>query len=48
MNGSRDHNKLITLKQVHRKIVARILPVDFFGDLRENYEKHNAEYINGR
>jgi hypothetical protein len=29
-------------------VVINKLPVDFFGDLEENYEKHNEDYINRR
>ncbi len=43
-----DHDKLITLKQINNMVVINKLPVDFFGDLEENYEKHNEDYINRR
>ena len=40
--------KLIILKKSGNQVVARSESTDFFGDLKENYEKHNAEYINGQ
>ena len=42
------NEKLIVIKQVGDRIVLRELPVDFFGDLRENYEKHNEDYTGGQ
>ena len=41
-----NERKLIILKQENDKVLSRELPTDFFGDLRENYEKYNSEYIN--
>jgi hypothetical protein len=38
--------KLIVLKQVESRITTRELPIDFYGNLKENYEKYNSEYIN--
>jgi succinate dehydrogenase/fumarate reductase flavoprotein subunit len=43
-----DHDKLITLKQINNMVEINKLPVDFFGDLEENYEKQNRDYINRR
>lgn len=37
--------KLIVLKQMEGKISTRELPADFYGDIKENYEKYNSEYI---
>nr|WP_321354776.1 FAD-dependent oxidoreductase [uncultured Draconibacterium sp.] len=37
--------KLIILKNEEGEIKQRELPVDFFGDLQENYEKHNIDYL---
>ncbi|MDX8338493.1 FAD-binding protein [Draconibacterium sp. IB214405] len=37
--------KLIILKNEEGKIKQRELPVDFFGNLQENYEKHNTDYL---
>jgi aspartate oxidase len=41
-----DAQMLITIRQTGSKIVTRELNTDFFGDLNENYEKHNKKYIN--
>lgn len=38
--------KLIVIKQTEGKISTRDLPTDFYGNLKENYEKYNSEYIN--
>jgi succinate dehydrogenase/fumarate reductase flavoprotein subunit len=40
-----DEGKLITIRQINNEIITRELNVDFFGDLNENYEKHNRKYI---
>ena len=40
--------KLITVKQVNNKVVIDEKPLDFFGDLKENYEKYNQDYIGGK
>lgn len=37
--------KLIIIKQEGDKIIARDKQVDFFGDIKENYEKYNHDYI---
>jgi succinate dehydrogenase/fumarate reductase flavoprotein subunit len=37
--------KLITIRQEDNIITTRELNVDFFGDLSENYEKHNKKYV---
>jgi succinate dehydrogenase/fumarate reductase flavoprotein subunit len=44
-SNSGEDRKLITLKKVNDVIVKDDKPVDFFGDLKENYEKHNQDYI---
>ncbi|WP_340111807.1 FAD-dependent oxidoreductase [Maribellus mangrovi] len=44
-NETETDRKLIVLKQQDNKIVTRELPVDFYGDLKANYEKLNSEYI---
>ena len=41
-------NKLITIKQVDNTIVIGEKPLDFFGDIKENYEKFNHDYIEGK
>jgi succinate dehydrogenase/fumarate reductase flavoprotein subunit len=40
-----DDHKLITLRQVNGSIISTELKVDFYGGLRENYEKNNKEYF---
>jgi len=40
-------DKLIVIRQSNGKVVTREVPVDYFGDLKENYEKHNQDYIRG-
>jgi succinate dehydrogenase/fumarate reductase flavoprotein subunit len=37
--------KLIAIRQEDNNIITRELNVDFFGDLSENYEKHNKTYV---
>lgn len=39
--------RLITVKQVNNKVVIDEKPLDFFGDLKENYKKYNKDYIGG-
>jgi len=46
--GKVDEDKLITLKRENGTIVSRELNVDFYGSLKENYEKNNKEYIGER
>lgn len=38
--------KLIVLKHDEGQITTRKLPLDFHGNLKENYERYNSEYIN--
>jgi succinate dehydrogenase/fumarate reductase flavoprotein subunit len=40
--------KFITIKQKDDNITVEEVPLDFFGDLKENYKKHNADYIGGK
>jgi hypothetical protein len=40
--------KLITVKQVNNRVIIDEKPQDFFGDLKENYEKYNQDYIGGK
>lgn len=43
-----DHkDKFISVKQLNNNVAIREIPLDYFGDLKENYEKHNADYIGG-
>jgi succinate dehydrogenase/fumarate reductase flavoprotein subunit len=41
------YKKLITVKQVNNKLVIEEKPLGFFGNLKENYEKYNQDYIGG-
>ena len=40
-----NERNLITIRQVDNQIVLGEKPIDFFGDLKENYEKFNSEPI---
>lgn len=40
-------DKLIVIRQFDGKVITREVAVDYFGDLKENYEKHNQDYIRG-
>lgn len=40
-------DKLIVIRQSNGKAVTREVAVDYFGDLKENYEKYNQDYIRG-
>jgi succinate dehydrogenase/fumarate reductase flavoprotein subunit len=44
-NEASGAGKLITIRQDDNVIRTRELDVDFFGDLNENYEKHNKKYV---
>ena len=35
----------IALHQENGSVIERRVPLDFFGDLKSNYEAHNADYI---
>ena len=37
--------KHIVLRQENGRIISREVPLDFFGDLKTEYEKRNADYI---
>lgn len=39
--------KLITLRLLNNELRIGEAPLDFYGDLKENYEKHNKEYTGG-
>jgi succinate dehydrogenase/fumarate reductase flavoprotein subunit len=43
-----EDKKLITVRQVNNTIVIGDKPLNFFGDLKENYEKYNHDYIGGQ
>jgi len=42
------NDKLITVKQLNNTLVIGEKPLDFFGDLKETYEKYNYDYIGGK
>lgn len=46
MNKERD-KKFITLKQVDNQVVSRGLGLNYFGDLKGNYEYYNEDYVRG-
>ncbi len=41
-----EEKKLIVLCQKENEIITRNLPLNFYGDLKEQYEKFNSDYIN--
>ena len=43
---TKDNKMLIVLKKHEDRILTDSIPTDFFGDLVENYEKYNMDYIN--
>lgn len=43
-----EEKKLITIRLNNNKVVIGEKPLDFFGNLKENYEKHNDDYIEGK
>lgn len=42
-----EERRFIAVKQVDGKVFKRELPLDYFGELKENYKKHNEDYIGG-
>jgi hypothetical protein len=40
-----EDKKLITLKNIDGQIIINSIPSDFFGDLAENYERYNKDYM---
>ncbi len=40
-----EENCFITIRETDNGIVSRMLPLDYFGDLKYNYEKYNEDYI---
>ena len=46
--GAEDDKKFITLRQKDGKIITRDVPLDYFGDLEENYGKYNADDVGGK
>ena len=47
-NDDGKDRKLITIKQLDNAIVVGEKQLDFYGDLKENYEKFNQDYIGGK
>jgi len=47
-NNDGKDKKLITIKQADNAIVVGEKQLDFFGDLKENYEKFNQDYMGGK
>ncbi|HYE09699.1 MAG TPA: FAD-dependent oxidoreductase [Patescibacteria group bacterium] len=41
------NNQFITVKQVDNQVLISKLPLDYFGNLKENYEMSNMDYIGG-
>jgi succinate dehydrogenase/fumarate reductase flavoprotein subunit len=41
------NNQFITVKQVDNQVLTSKLPLDYFGNLKENYEMSNMDYIGG-
>ncbi len=39
--------RFITIRQENGKVIEGSLPLDYYGNLKENYEKYNAEYVKG-
>ena len=46
LDPPQDH-KFITIRQMDGNVVLGELPLDYFGPLKENYEKHNQNYCEG-
>jgi len=46
--SNEEDRMLITIKKDNDKIITGFMPVDFFGDLKENYERHNHDYIKSK
>lgn len=42
-----NNNQFITIKQVDNQVAVGRIPLDYFGDLKENYEMNNRDYIGG-
>ncbi|MDP4222749.1 MAG: FAD-binding protein [Bacteroidota bacterium] len=47
-SGTDDSGSLIVLRQKEGKVETRKLSIDFFGDLKKNYEKFSKEYFRGK
>lgn len=40
-------HKLITVRREKESVILGELPIDYYGDLEENYQAHNSDYIKG-
>jgi succinate dehydrogenase/fumarate reductase flavoprotein subunit len=47
-NNGEDEKRFITLKQADDKVIINKLPLNYFGDLKENYEFYNKDYVGGK
>jgi len=43
-----EKESFITIKKINGKVVSRKLSLNYYGNLRENYEKYNKDYLEGR
>ena len=43
--GEENERRHIVIRQENGQILTREVPLDFFGDLKEEYEKRNQDYI---
>ena len=42
-----ESGRLITVKQLEGQVTIGELPLDYFGDLKDNYQKYNEDYVGG-
>ena len=42
-----EDRRFITIRQENGNVIEGSLPLDYYGNLKENYEKYNAEYMKG-
>ena len=42
-----EDRRFVTIRQENGKVIEGSLPLDYYGNLKENYEKYNAEYVKG-
>ena len=42
-----EDRRFITIRQENGKVIEGSLPLNYYGNLKENYEKYNAEYVKG-
>lgn len=48
LEETENDKRLITLRLAENKVVLDEKPLDFYGDLKENYEKYNRDYSGGK